>query len=64
MKTTKYLYGEHTPMDIPKEVIQNRIALLDKELTAELAKHYSVRDVKRTNDLVKAKLFWENINKE
>jgi hypothetical protein len=64
MKTTSYLYGDNKPMNIPDEVIQNRIALLDKELSAELARHYSVRNVKRTNDLVKAKLFWENINKE
>ena len=64
MKTTSYLYGDNKPMDIPEEVIQNRIALLNKELDIELAKHYSIRDTRRTNDLVKAILFWENINKE
>jgi hypothetical protein len=65
MKSSEYLYGiERLPSNaqIPKEVIDERIKLLNENLTEILASDWSTRDFNRVNDIAKAIIFWRTIN--
>jgi len=63
MKTTSYLYGlNNKPLDIPQDVINNRIKLLNDNLNKILKHNYLERDTKRMNDVLKAIEFWNSIN--
>jgi len=59
---TKYLYGEVMPEPIKDEIINNRINLLNNNLSELLKVHYTVRDDQRINDILKAINFWKSIN--
>jgi len=61
-KSNKYLYGEATPMPVNQEVIDDRVAKLQYELTQELNRSYKVRDFSRVKDLQSAINFWLKIN--
>jgi hypothetical protein len=63
LKSTDYLYGEEVPQGIPQEVIQDRIHKLDLNLTKLLKVDFLNRDEMRVNAILKAKTFWENINR-
>ena len=58
MKSNKYLYGEQVPPPIPREVIHERIAILNDELFEINKVSYKDRDDKRRNALVNAIKFW------
>ncbi len=62
MKTNKELYGEQLPMDIPQEVIDDRVFKLARELDKEQKLHYIKRRQARVTKLVRAIEFWRNIN--
>jgi hypothetical protein len=62
LQTNEYLYGNETPLNIPPEVIQDRIYKLDKNLTELLKVDTLERDTSRINAVVRAKAFWEKIN--
>jgi len=59
---TKYLYGGVTPEPIKDEIINNRVNLLNNNLSELLKVHYTVRDDQRINDVLKAINFWKLIN--
>ena len=64
MKDYTYLYGDYKDdiVEIPQEVIQNRISLLDLHLSELLEVHYSERDTTRIKAVCDAIDFWKNIN--
>lgn len=57
-----YLYGDHVPAKISKDVIKNRVDILNVQLTKELDINYRHRDVIKVNKLINAIDFWERIN--
>jgi len=59
---TKYLYGEVTPEPIKDEIINNRVNLLNNNLSELLKVHYTVRDEQRISAVLKAINFWKSIN--
>ena len=61
--TNTYLYGtaEDIPQ-IPTDIINVRIKLLNKHLTTLLNEHYTVRDTVRINKVLNAIKFWSTIN--
>ena len=58
-----YLYREHKPMNVPDEVIKDRVDALNSSLKNELSINLYCRDFQRVNELKKAINFWETINK-
>ncbi len=64
MKTNRELYGSQKPMDIPQEVIDDRVELLTYELEKEQTMHLMVRKHAKVNRLLKAIEFWRTINEQ
>lgn len=62
MLSNSYLYGVEEVPEIPKEVVTTRIKLLKANLQTVVDIHYSKRDYKRQEDILKAIKFWENLN--
>jgi hypothetical protein len=63
MIDNSYLYGEGVKVpEIPKEVIEERIRLLNENLATLLAVEWHKRDGARCNAIYKAINFWRNIN--
>ena len=58
----KYLYGDYEILDIPQEVIDNRIEILNKRLEEVLSVPYMERDGSLVNKLCDAISFWRSIN--
>ena len=64
MLKNSYLYGDNEVPEIPQEVIDERLRLLDNTLTELLEPHYEVRDDRRIRDVQRATSFWNDINKQ
>ena len=62
MTKNQELYGDHIPMDIPEEVIVDRLDALEKELEKQLSTRIMDRNGELCNRIVKAQRFWRNIN--
>ena len=62
MKNDEYLYGRTDVPEVPEEVICRRVELLKEHLDELLEVPHRERDTNRTNDVVNAIRFWENIN--
>jgi len=62
MQSTEYIYGTNEVPEIPKEVIDARLVLLQEHLQKLLNIHYSKRDTARIARVFKAIKFWETIN--
>jgi len=60
------LYGNYIDevMDIPIEIIQNRISLLNKRLTELLEVPWEDRNDYLINKVIKGINFWEKINEK
>jgi len=64
MHTNAYLYGEGVEvMQIPQEVIDDRLGKLKVKLAELLDHSYYTRDGVRCNEVLEAIDFWESINK-
>jgi len=62
MTKTEYLYGtEEVPM-IPKEIIEKRINILNRNLEKLLKVSYMKREQERINKILKAINFWKDLN--
>jgi len=59
-----YLYGKEEVPEIPEEIIQQRINILQLNLKDILNISWEKRDDERANKIIKAIEFWENINKK
>lgn len=55
-----YLYGSNKVEKIPEYVIDSRLHALNIELETHLAVHYTKRDGKRCNAIIKAIKFWDS----
>ena len=64
MLKNAYLYGDNGVPEIPQEIIEERLKLLDLMLSELLEIHYLKRDSKRINDILSALKFWNGINKQ
>lgn len=64
MKTNSYLYGEEKPLEIPGEVIQDRLDKLETMLSKLLEVNLLQRDDARINTILKAINFWATINEK
>jgi hypothetical protein len=63
IKDNSYLYGEGVVVPlIPKETVDERIAILRAHLDELLEVDWRVRDGVRCNAIIKAIKFWENLN--
>ena len=61
--TNEYLYGEDIEVpNIPEDIINRRIKLLNRHLKRLLDVSYRERDLKRVSDILKAIKYWETIN--
>ena len=61
--TNEYLYGKGIEVpEIPKDVIDKRIELLNNHLEKQLDVSYQERDLKLVGQILKALRFWRNIN--
>jgi hypothetical protein len=61
---TMYLYGTEDVPEIPQEVIDERITLLEINLARLLDHSFYTRDAARANAVLKAIKFWQNIEKD
>jgi hypothetical protein len=61
--TNEYLYATSDVPQIPQEVIDERIRLLNENLERLLEVHWLRRDSARVNAVLKAINFWETINR-
>jgi len=63
VKTNEYLYGSGVIVpEIPTEVIEGRIKLLDTQLRELQAVHYLLRNRTRVREIIEAMNFWRNID--
>ncbi len=63
MQTKEYLYGEGVSVpDIPKEVVDTRVALLRANLERLLEHSFHTRDTRRCTEIFGAISFWEKLN--
>jgi len=62
MTKTEYLYGTYDVPKVPKELIEQRLSILDDTLEKLLSVHYISRDSYRINAILKAINFWKTIN--
>ena len=65
MLSSDYLYDVDvlpSELQIPKEVIDGRIKLLNEHLTKLLEIEYTQREFTRVNAIQRAIKFWEDIN--
>ena len=60
--TNLYLYGIEDVPEIPQDVIDARIAILNKRLRQVQDVNYKTRDLELRNKLINAINFWEHIN--
>jgi len=60
-QTNMYLYGVDNPPEIPKCVCQERINLIEANLTKVLAQSIQDRDDAKKNYLIKAREFWTDM---
>ena len=63
MYSNDYLYKEGTDVpEIDSYVVMRRLEMLQEHLTELLAVDYRLRDLERTNAVVRAVNFWEHIS--
>lgn len=63
MKSNFYLYCTNNVPDIPQDIIDKRIELLEIHLAKLLTENWLTRDGERVNAVCRAIEFWKNINK-
>lgn len=61
-KSNMYLYGTNDVIQIPQEVIDERLKLLRENLKSNLEVDWHIRDGVKCNTIIKAIKFWEGIN--
>ena len=57
-RNNSYLYGTEDVPEIPKCVIEQRLYLIEKNLTLVLDQPMNERDTEKQNYLLKAREFW------
>ena len=58
MKTNFYLYNQDDVPEVPKEICNARIELLQSHLAELLSVHYMQQDNQRINAVQQAQKFW------
>ena len=53
-----YLYGTEDVPEIPKCIIEQRLYLIERNLTLVQEVHFTKRDDEKKNYLIKAREFW------
>ena len=63
MHASEYLYGTDVEVpQIPQNIVETRIALLEDNLASILDVNYLIRDLDRERAVIKAISHWRNIN--
>lgn len=60
-KSNSYLYDTEDVPEIPKEVVDKRLKLLNTHLDKLLEVHYVNRNGKKVGDVMNAISFWEGM---
>lgn len=61
LKKQKILYGDYKVKEIPRELVSQRIDILNKRLSEELSIDYTQRNFQNVKIIKDAISFWENI---
>jgi hypothetical protein len=61
---TMYLYGTEDVPDIPQDIIDKRIAILEANLSKVLDHSFYTRDARRANVIIKTIEFWTQLGNE
>jgi hypothetical protein len=61
---TMYLYGIEDVPEIPQDIIDRRIAVLEANLSKVLDHSFYTRDGRRANAILKAIKFWTQLGNE